>query len=291
MDSFLVFLQFFLRFFDEHLSVFEDGQQCPNAHTSVREMDLKSASSCDGIQQVTMHLHVRLHPLLALFLFVLLPGTRARAQQMNAAPGQFDYYLLNLSWSPEFCHNVEVLRPSERRSYEQSERADRRRENAAVECGTPHGFVLHGLWPQNFSGTWPANCSKQPGPASYTPYLKDTPSLTLLQHEWAKHGTCSGLQPDPFFNTADHAFEAVQVPPMFALVRQQLQLKPDDILAAFYKVNPSYPRGSIVLSCGRNYLTAIEVCLSKDGLNPIACQNVQGCGATVVKVAPESAQQ
>lgn len=238
------------------------------------------------IQQITMRVPLRLHPLLLLFAACLLFCTAARSQQVNAAPGQFDFYLLNLSWSPEFCHNVEVLPLSER-----AVRRERRAQDAATECGTPHGFVLHGLWPQNFSGTWPANCSMQAGPASYTPYLKDTPSLTLLQHEWSKHGTCSGLLPDRFFTTADHAFESVKVPQQFAAVNQTLQLKPGDILAAFYQANPSFPQGSLALSCGRNYLTAIELCLSKDGQRPIACQNVKTCGASTVKVAPENAPQ
>ena len=217
---------------------------------------------------------------------LLLPCASARAQEVHAAPGQFDFYLLDLSWSPEFCHNVEVLPLSERTG-----RRQRRLQDAATECGTPHGFVLHGLWPQNFSGTWPANCGTEAGPSSYTPYLKDTPSLTLLQHEWSKHGTCSGLAPDPFFTTADHAFESVKVPALLQSVNQPLQLKTADILTAFYQANPTYPRGSIALSCGRNFLTAIEVCLSKDGLHPVACQNIHSCGATVVKVAPENAQQ
>ncbi|WP_419805658.1 ribonuclease T2 family protein [Terriglobus sp.] len=232
-----------------------------------------------------MHIRLRLHPLLLLFAVILLPRVNSRAQEVHAAPGQFDYYLLNLSWSPEFCHNVEVLPLSEH-----SERRQKRLEDAASECGTPHGFVLHGLWPQNFSGTWPANCGTEPGPADYTPYLKDTPSLTLLKHEWTKHGTCSGLAPDPFFTTADHAFEALKVPQQLQAVRQTLQVKTSDLLQALYKANPAYPQGSIELACGRNYLTAVEVCLSKNGLQPIACQNVHECGATVVKVAPEQAQ-
>jgi ribonuclease T2 len=233
-----------------------------------------------------MRVLLRLHPLLLLLTLSLLPCSGLRAQQVSASPGQFDFYLLNLSWSPEFCHNVEVLPQSERAA-----KRARRAQDAATECGTPHGFVLHGMWPQNFSGTWPGNCSTQPGPANYTPYLTDTPSLTLLQHEWTKHGTCSGLAPDQFFTTADHAYAAVQVPPQLQSVTQTLQLKTSDVLAAFYRVNPSWPQGSLALSCGRNYLTAIEVCLSKNGQQPIACQNVHACAATTIKVAPEPALQ
>ena len=258
------------------------GQHCPYAYTMRDPMNDKRAI-LGRIQQVTMRTLFRLHPLLAALTLWLTSGFPAHAQEVHAAPGQFDYYVLNLSWSPEFCHNVEVL--------PQSERAERRQRDTSVECGTPHGFVLHGLWPQNFNGTWPANCSSEAGPASYTPYLKDTPSLMLLRHEWAKHGTCSTLRPDAFFTKADHAFEAVKVPTQLQAVSQTLQLQTADVLRGLYAANPSYPQGSIVLSCGRNYLTAVEVCLSKDGLQPIACQNLHSCAATVIKVAPEGVQQ
>ncbi len=83
----------------------------------------------------------------------------------------------------------------------------------------------------------------------------------------------------------------MKTPQLLQSVNTTLQLKPSDILSAFYQANPSFPQGSLALSCGRNYLTAIEVCLSKKGLQPIACQNVHTCAATVVKVVPESATQ
>ena len=54
------------------------------------------------------------------------PHTAAFAAQPSATKN-FDYYLLNLSWSPEFCHS----HPN------------------ATECAQRAGFVLHGLWPQN----------------------------------------------------------------------------------------------------------------------------------------------
>jgi ribonuclease I len=59
-------------------------------------------------------------------------------------PGQFDFYVLNLYWSPEFCHG----HPS------------------AVECGWHRAFTLHGLWPQSTDGTYPEDCSDAPSPAS-----------------------------------------------------------------------------------------------------------------------------
>ena len=215
---------------------------------------------------------------LALLLSVAFPPL-LHAQEVHTPPGKYDYYLLNLSWAPEFCHNVEVLPANEHT-------ADRRAD-AAGECGTPHGFVLHGLWPQNYDGTYPVSCGDRPGLADYRPYLQVTPSLTLLAHEWRKHGTCTTLSPDGFFATARRAYESIKIPPAIEHNDRQITLTPDDILGRFYASNPSYPQGSLVLSCGRNYLTAIEACLDRNTLKPIACQNLRSCRANVVKIAPE----
>ncbi len=205
---------------------------------------------------------------------------RAQAQQVHATPGKFDYYLMNLSWAPEFCHNVDVL-PAK-------EKAMGSKGDSSEECSTPHGFVLHGMWPQNFNGTYPANCSHKPGPKDYTPYLKDTPSETLLRHEWSKHGTCTTFAPDAFFKAADHAFEAVKMPSQLQNVTQTLQMTPDALSQALYQANPAYPKGSIVLACGNNALTAISVCLSKTGMQPVACQHIKPCSAKTIKIAPET---
>ena len=59
-------------------------------------------------------------------------ATRYSTSSTSALPQptgsqSFDYYLLNLSWSPEFCYS----------------------HQSAPECGKGATFVLHGLWPQN----------------------------------------------------------------------------------------------------------------------------------------------
>src|SRR5579859_4381594 len=100
------------------------------------------------------------------------PGSNAAGAQSSAVPvgSGFDYYLLNLSWSPEFCYS----------------------HRDAPECAAHHTFVLHGLWPQNFDGTYPENCSGAPGPADPSSFSDVYPDAGLLQHEWKTHGTCSG---------------------------------------------------------------------------------------------------
>ena len=186
----------------------------------------------------------------------------ARAQQ-KGDPGKFDFYLMNLSWSPEFC-SIQGTSP---------------------ECATHPGFILHGLWTQNNDGTYPVFCSNEPAPANLANNLDITPDLALLKHEWDKHGTCSGVGPQRFFAMEHQAFHALKIPPQIEHVDHEISMTPDTILSLFAAANPEFPTGSILLSCGRNHLTAIEACFSKD-LKPIACQGLRTCRANSVKIAP-----
>ena len=178
-------------------------------------------------------------------------------------PSGFDYYLLNLSWSPEFCHS----HPS------------------AMECGTHAAFVLHGLWPQKNDGSYPENCSSAPGPADPTAYKDIYPDEGLLRHEWQTHGTCSGLGADEFFSAARTAYRSIAIPPKLVSLSSQTMMPPEEILGLFAAINPAIPSSSLALSCGNNYLTAVEVCLDKS-LHAIACPGIRSCRANVVRIPP-----
>ena len=188
------------------------------------------------------------------------------AQPNSSQPGQpqgFDYYLLNLSWSPEFCHS----------------------HPDAVECSEHATFVLHGLWPQNLNGTYPENCSDAPGPGDPTQYSDIYPDQGLLAHEWKTHGTCSGLGPDTFFQLARQAVHSVTIPTQLSSINQQLAMPPDQILSLFTQANPTIPTSSLAISCGNNYLTAVEVCFNKS-LQPRACGPIRSCRANTVRIPP-----
>src|SRR5271170_2551842 len=102
----------------------------------------------------------------------LISPSQATAQQY-AQPGKFDFYLFTLSWSPQFC-------------------ATTHRE--MVECEAHGGnFVVHGLWPEFKNGSWPSDCSVEPGPANLDAQAEIMPDPSLAAHEWKKHGACSGL--------------------------------------------------------------------------------------------------
>ena len=189
--------------------------------------------------------------------------SRRNHPSANSAPGDFDFYLLNLSWSPEFCAT----------------------HSSSPECSAHPGFVVHGLWPQNTDGTYPENCSNAPGPANPSQYTDIIPTASLVQHEWATHGTCSGLAADAYFSDIRSVFQEVHIPATFTGNQQPAMLAPDVILAQFSRSNPTFPAASFALSCGNNYLTAVEVCLDKS-LHPETCQAVKTCRANTVKITP-----
>lgn len=193
------------------------------------------------------------------------PVPRPRAASFNrpSAVQPFDYYLLNLSWSPEFCHS----------------------HPEATECGQHSTFVLHGLWPQNMDGTYPQNCSTEPGPSNPAEYKDIYADPDLLRHEWRTHGTCSGLSPDAFFSMARKAFHSISIPTALDQIDHQISIPPGKILDLFVAANPSIPSASLALSCGNNYLTAIEVCLDKN-VEPTACGPIRSCRANTVRIAP-----
>jgi ribonuclease T2 len=191
---------------------------------------------------------------------------RGGRAQSDAAPGAFDFYLLTLSWSPEFCLS----------------------HSTDAECAAHPAFVLHGLWPQNVDGSYPEHCSDEPGPANAHAYRDILPDAHLLEHEWQTHGTCSGLAPDGYFNTARQALQSVKIPAELVSMHGEIQLTPQQILGDFARANPGFAPQSFAMSCGNNRLTAVEVCLDKS-LRAVACNGVRSCRANVVKVTPPGA--
>jgi ribonuclease T2 len=193
-------------------------------------------------------------------------GTDSRPAAALAAATGFDFYLLNLSWSPEYCHS----------------------HPEAAECARRSTFVLHGLWPQNNDGSYPQNCGNASGSKSGpdpSRFSDIYPEPGLLEHEWRTHGTCSGLAANDFFTAARSAYLSIKIPAQLANLSSQTSFSPDEITAFFTRANPGLSHQAIAISCGRNYLTAVEICLNKS-LHPIACPAVRSCRANSVRIAP-----
>src|SRR6266496_2694367 len=139
-----------------------------------------------------------------LLVFAVLIGISAAASAQDRrqnAPGEFDFYVLSLSWSPSYCEEAE-------------ERGGGGRSQAQQCGGRPFSFVVHGLWPQYERG-FPEYCqrpSPRLGRNIMTSMLDLMPAPGLIYNEWDKHGTCSGLGARAYFETIRKARAAVKIP-------------------------------------------------------------------------------
>lgn len=191
-------------------------------------------------------------------------GSHHRNQHAGSKPGDFDFYVLTLSWSPEFCHG----------------------HPQSPECTNGHfGFVVHGLWPQFVNG-YPENCSTAPGPSNPQSMTDIMPDAGLVEHEWARHGTCSGLDADSYFKLVRQAFNSVKIPQSLTAPRSAFSMTPADLKEAFLKTNPRLQSQNMTVSCGNNYLTAVSVCLSKS-LDLVECGGaMRDCRANSIRIPP-----
>lgn len=197
-----------------------------------------------------------------------------RDDPASAPDADFAYYTLALSWSPTYCQT--------------EDRAQR-----TAQCrGRPRAFVLHGFWPQHESG-WPQSCYSGKRPWVPEAVIDDMidimPGRGLIIHQYAKHGSCSGLTPEAYFDAATRAYQGVRVPQRFARLDRPLNATPAEIERAFLSANPKLDADMIAVSCGPERLREVRVCFSKD-LEPTACganeDQTRLCDAARVRVPP-----
>ncbi|MDV7271519.1 ribonuclease T2 [Thioclava sp. A2] len=190
--------------------------------------------------------------IIAAIIAVLLPLT---AQADGEKAGDFDYYVLALSWSPTWC----ALEGEARNSPQ-------------CDPAKDYGFVLHGLWPQYEDG-WPSFClttARDPS-RSETAAMEDIMGAPgTAWYQWKKHGRCSGLSPSDFFATARTAFERIKRPSVFARMQKDYRLPASVVEAAFLEVNPSLSRNMITVTCDQRRIQEVRICLTKD-LTPRDC--------------------
>ena len=180
---------------------------------------------------------------ICIFLFI---GLAAASQGRRA--GDFDFYVLALSWSPSYC---------------EAEGEDASRQQCA--SGRPYAFVVHGLWPQ-FERGYPSDC-----PTGERDVDRETmrglydlmPSSGLIRHQWRKHGSCSGLSQEDYFRLLRRARETVVVPYDFRRLDVYRNLSPGEVERVFLEANPGMAPYGVSPICDRHYLREVRICLTK----------------------------
>ena len=174
----------------------------------------------------------------------------------GGVPGRFDYYALVLSWSPTHCATTQ------------------RKDPADAQCNPRSGrrfsFVLHGLWPQHERG-FPEFC-----PTAERPFVPQgtidkmgdiMPSRGLIIHEYKKHGVCSGLSPDGYFDLSRRLFNKIKVPERYVEPTANQMVDTNAVIGEFITANPGLKPDMLAVSCGGpgNRLREVRVCFSREG--------------------------
>jgi len=188
--------------------------------------------------------------------------------------GQFDFYVFEQTWSAEFCQT----------------------KKSWPGCKTPTQFMqnhltIHGLWPNYASSReghmWPQCCNSTfgqnvdslvvqqlfsdlktywPNEQLPDPPLKDL-SATLWQHEWNKHGTCSGVSQRSYFSgTMTTVYNQVPTP---ASLQKRMggSMQKQELVSSYSKV--------VKPQCTGGYLMSINSCFNKN-MGWIDCPSTGG---------------
>lgn len=237
-------------------------------------------------------------------VFLFLVPQYAVAGNLRTADGKkvvvdqqqdFDFYVLSMSFQPEFCHQ--------------------HRFEHFPGCERPLDFwrgslTLHGLWPEDYDGTWPSSCTKEKfdpntvndlGPERFDrlwPNVKASEQnhgerggggdswYSFWEHEWTKHGTCTGLTQDEYFDTAlKHFLPTPQI--VREYYGKRIAVKRDELLEAYKndigRSNADEDYGDVVLVCaGGKYLSEVRTCVGK---------NKDGSGSRRMKCIPQVQQE
>jgi len=171
-----------------------------------------------------------------------------------AKAGDFDFYVLTLSWSPDYCVSSGANDPQQ------------------CSLGKKLGFVLHGLWPQYNQG-YPSDCSTARLPEEVKAQFPNLyPSPKLYDHEWEKHGTCSGLTPEQYLALSKKLKDSIAIPALYRAPEQPVRVTSTQLKKDFVAGNPSLSESSLATYCSGSgrFLQELYVCFSVDG-KPQAC--------------------
>lgn len=177
----------------------------------------------------------------------------AHAQDERA--GDFDYYVLALSWSANWC------------AQEGDDRND-----PQCEAGRGATWVVHGLWPQHETG-WPSYCrtvERDPSRGETAAMADVFGGAGQAFYQWKKHGRCAGLSAADYYDTARRAFGSITLPPVFKALSKDVRLPAAVVEEAFIEANPGMARDQITITCSEGRIQEARICLTRD-LAPRRC--------------------
>ncbi len=182
-------------------------------------------------------------------MMTLLAALAAPLPATADVAGDFDYYVLAVSWQPTWCSTTGDDRD-------------------APECrgGTGRDFSVHGLWPQYEDG-WPEYCNtreRDPSRRESQAMADVMGSGGLAWYQWQKHGRCTGLSSRDYYDATRQAYESLTIPEVFDDLGRDITLPPAVVEEAFLEVNPEIGPDGLTVACRDGALTELKICMTKD---------------------------
>lgn len=169
--------------------------------------------------------------------------------------GDFDYYVLALSWNAGYCALENGDLP---------EICDKKYD---------YGFRLHGLWPQNTNG-YPEFCqssARNPSRQETAARAELFGSAGFAWHQWNKHGRCSGLSAAEYYDQAGFLFERFAQPEIFRQIDRPFNIDADVIEQAVIEANPALFDAAMAVTCRDDVFYELRICLDRNDFHPIPC--------------------
>eukprot|EP01096_Ripella_sp_DP13-Kostka_P012727 TRINITY_DN5378_c0_g1_i1.p1 TRINITY_DN5378_c0_g1~~TRINITY_DN5378_c0_g1_i1.p1 ORF type:complete len:314 (-),score=78.98 TRINITY_DN5378_c0_g1_i1:30-938(-) len=204
----------------------------------------------------------------ALFVFVMVCGVwTASTGQSGATPGDFEMYVLELTWTANFCCGHTTKQQCIRLNSE--------------DYSSSH-LTLHGLWPQystkRGSFGWPQFCGEMsvcesnanslecllstgvvsPFVDFWKQYAPGYAYDSLYDHEWPKHGSCTRRTASQYFE------DALRL--TIDLDEGKLLTESAGSLVDTEKVRKAYgglEGKALVLKCSKGSLQSVSTCWNK----------------------------
>ena len=192
---------------------------------------------------------------------VLAGCVMASAVQAQDVAGEFDYYVLSLSWSANWC------------AYEGDSR-----NSPQCDPAEDFGWILHGLWPQYEDG-YPAVCRtnfRAPSRGQTREMADIMGTSGLAWHQWNKHGVCSGLDSEDYYSLSRLAYGKITRPALLRQLKEPVTLPATLIEEAFIADNPDLEPDQITITCRDGYIQEARICMTRD-------LEFRECGADVVQ--------
>lgn len=164
---------------------------------------------------------------------------------------QPDIYVYAYSWTPGFCYKQTYPGCVDSIPYWRT------------------NLIIHGLWPQYAVNGYPSSCTTEPFDNSIpqqigepimierwpdVQYTVDSSSYNKFwEHEWTKHGTCSGLSQLEYFNNALAMVDRIPTPDV---LQQSIGKNMSAGILREHMGGSQY----VVLQCNQQILNGIYTC-------------------------------